>query len=93
MKKANVIATGICASVASAAWIYNGYKWWFGGWSFSWLIPPMVTAYVFTLLSIVGWVLLNMSMWRGDGETRCRKCKYILRGLSEPRCSECGERI
>ena len=28
-----------------------------------------------------------------DGETRCRKCGYILRGIPEPRCSECGERI
>jgi uncharacterized paraquat-inducible protein A len=28
-----------------------------------------------------------------DGETHCRKCDYILRGLLEPRCSECGERI
>ena len=28
-----------------------------------------------------------------DGETRCRKCEYILRGITEPRCPECGERI
>ena len=28
-----------------------------------------------------------------DPETRCRKCGYILRGISEPRCPECGERI
>ena len=28
-----------------------------------------------------------------DNETRCRKCGYILRGLPEPRCPECGERI
>ena len=28
-----------------------------------------------------------------DGETRCRKCDYILRGITEPRCPECGERI
>ena len=28
-----------------------------------------------------------------DNETRCRKCGYILRGITEPRCSECGERI
>lgn len=28
-----------------------------------------------------------------DGETRCRRCGYILRGISEPRCPECGERI
>lgn len=26
-------------------------------------------------------------------ETRCRKCHYILRGITEPRCPECGERI
>jgi hypothetical protein len=26
-------------------------------------------------------------------ETRCRKCAYILPGISEPRCPECGERI
>jgi len=26
-------------------------------------------------------------------ETRCRKCGYILRGIPEPRCSECGEKI
>ncbi|GMU24131.1 MAG: hypothetical protein AMXMBFR13_42080 [Phycisphaerae bacterium] len=28
-----------------------------------------------------------------DQETRCRQCGYILRGISEPRCPECGERI
>ncbi len=30
---------------------------------------------------------------RLDGYTRCGKCGYILKGLTEPRCSECGERI
>jgi hypothetical protein len=28
-----------------------------------------------------------------DGHTRCGHCGYILRGLEEPRCSECGEPI
>jgi len=28
-----------------------------------------------------------------DNETRCRKCAYVLRGIREPICSECGERI
>lgn len=28
-----------------------------------------------------------------ENETRCRRCGYILRGLQEPICSECGERI
>lgn len=27
------------------------------------------------------------------GETLCRQCGYILRGISEPRCPECGEVI
>ena len=26
-------------------------------------------------------------------ETRCRECGYILRGITEPRCPECGESI
>ena len=29
----------------------------------------------------------------GDGFTHCGKCGYILKGLSEPRCPECGERL
>ena len=28
-----------------------------------------------------------------DGELRCRKCQYILKGLTAPRCPECGEAI
>lgn len=28
-----------------------------------------------------------------DLQTRCRKCDYILAGITEPRCTECGERI
>jgi hypothetical protein len=39
---------------------------------------------------IVPW-LFGFRTW--DGETRCRQCQYILRGISEPRCPECGERI
>jgi len=30
--------------------------------------------------------------YRGHG-TRCRKCGYILKGITEPRCPECGEKI
>jgi predicted RNA-binding Zn-ribbon protein involved in translation (DUF1610 family) len=28
-----------------------------------------------------------------NNETRCRKCGYILRGITEPRCPECGTSI
>jgi membrane protein DedA with SNARE-associated domain len=34
-----------------------------------------------------------LAHWPRDHETRCRKCGYILRGISEPRCPECGEQI
>jgi hypothetical protein len=37
-----------------------------------------------------------LTRWLGshaDGELHCRKCGYILRGISEPRCPECGEAI
>jgi hypothetical protein len=30
---------------------------------------------------------------RRSQELHCRRCDYILRGLSEPRCPECGEAI
>ena len=29
----------------------------------------------------------------GHNNTRCRKCGYILRGLTEPVCPECGQVI
>lgn len=48
----------------------------------------------FALAFIVYSLLTRLLAWReGDGETHCRACGQILRGLSEPRCPECGERI
>lgn len=48
------------------------------------------------LLALVSYGLLGLVI-RGRRshvtETRCRACGYILRGISEPRCPECGERI
>ena len=48
-------------------------------------VPAIVLAILF-----YRWLSLRVAPY---GETRCRKCGYILRGLSEPRCSECGEPI
>ncbi|MBN1343425.1 MAG: hypothetical protein JXQ73_12130 [Phycisphaerae bacterium] len=47
------------------------------------------------LITLVGYGLLTryLGAMRDDNETRCRKCGYILRGITEPRCPECGERI
>ncbi len=50
---------------------------------------------VFLTAPIVATVLAHVLTPREtkDGHTRCGKCGYILKGLTEPRCSECGERI
>lgn len=57
--------------------------------------PEIQIPFGFTLTAMagLGWVLLALEARRRDSETRCRRCQYILRGLSEPRCPECGERI
>ncbi len=51
---------------------------------------------IFSTLSSATLGILMHTWLKGgchDDETRCRKCQYILRGISEPRCPECGERI
>lgn len=53
-------------------------------------IPLAITL---SAAACLGWLLLFLQERRRDGECRCRRCHYILRGLSEPRCPECGERI
>ena len=46
------------------------------------------------LLFITGIVILAAgSTVAALGELQCRQCNYILRGISEPRCRECGAGI
>ncbi len=54
-----------------------------------WMAPPIVFA-VFVYGFITRYLPSRQAI---DGHLRCRKCNYILRGLTEPRCPECGERI
>ena len=51
------------------------------------LVGILVAACVYQLMTA------HFGPGSAEGETRCRKCGYILRGISEPRCPECGERI
>jgi hypothetical protein len=48
--------------------------------------PPM-------LVGILTFALFRYRHEWNDGHLHCLKCGYILKGLSEPRCPECGERI
>ena len=38
-------------------------------------------------------VYANIFRPEQDGECRCRRCGYILKGISKPECPECGEVI
>jgi hypothetical protein len=44
------------------------------------------------LISIGVYHWLSAPRWEAD-YTRCGRCGYILSGLQEPRCSECGVAI
>jgi len=61
------------------------------------LRSPSTWMTICLFLPFIGLVLLAIlpkgTSGTDDGETRCRKCGYILRGIPEPRCSECGEII
>jgi hypothetical protein len=66
----------------------------FDGWS-NYLMASgiMVTPYaVLGGLFAVGVYRLQIRKEIG-GICRCRKCGYILKGITEPKCSECGEVI
>jgi hypothetical protein len=53
------------------------------------LLLPLITLLVYGFLT----ALFCPYAYDVDGETHCRKCGHILRGISEPRCPECGEPI
>lgn len=97
MRKANRIITLVLLAAAAFFWLCG-----LAGAELLYSITPrydnpsswhMAHALPLAALACVGWVLVTWQEARGDGETRCRKCNYILRGLSEPRCPECGEPI
>ncbi len=59
---------------------------------FGWIGTVVLIA---SLAAVVALLLFHLPIGPRpyDPETRCRKCGYILRGITEPRCPECGERI
>ncbi len=73
----------IMAMVMAALYIWDLSLWIVFGLP-SFFLAPLVSIFAF-------WRLTPPDA--PDGHTRCGKCGYILKGLTEPRCSECGERI
>ena len=59
-----------------------------------WIIILLFCGFPLIAAGVAGFVVYRFLRKRAaDRETRCRRCGYILRGISEPRCPECGERI
>lgn len=93
-----LLALAVVTYEVGLPWRINQLMWWVFG---PWEIYSLPNFYVHRL---VAWLLYSIAasmvgLWAygklswADRETRCRRCGYILRGLSEPRCSECGEDI
>ena len=81
------------------SWKINQLGWALFGppdnlYNFANLALPRLLAWsiVATPAAVIGLVVFER-LSRTALETRCRKCGYILKGLAEPRCSECGEQI
>ncbi len=95
MRNVNRVITVVLAVIAAGLWFLLIWPTMSGGWVVVSYDPGVAVpaAITLSLAACFGWLLLWLSVWRRDRETRCRACGYILRGLSEPRCPECGERI
>lgn len=59
---------------------------WFWYMPYYWGVVPLVAA-------VLAHALVARPARMRDSESRCRRCQHILRGLTEPRCTECGEEI
>ena len=59
---------------------------------FSFVLPLATQAAVLTS-GVVFMVACFRDVKRDLEHIHCLKCNYILKGLTEPRCPECGERI
>jgi len=53
----------------------------------------LLMPFLFTAVAAYSWVTRRFGPEPLPRQTQCRKCGYNLRGIREPRCPECGERI
>lgn len=88
MRNTNATITLILAALSTLAWGLIIFQ-----------VFPIILFYghgLAILLSIatcLGWFITAFAPDRADEFTRCRKCRHILKGITEPRCPECGESI
>jgi len=97
MRKVSQVITIVLGVLAMLVWFQG---WWNGARPGYWssdtqsdISYPRAWATMLSIAACVGWVLVTLTEAFSIGELRCRKCRYILKGLSEPRCPECGTPI
>ncbi len=97
MRKVSQVITIVLGILAMLVWLQG---WWNGARPGYWsgdtqsnISYPRAWATMLSIAACVGWVLITLTEAFSIGELRCRKCRYILKGLSEPRCPECGTPI
>ena len=98
----STIAGGVCFFILNDADFVFRLWWWVCRkfhFTFStnedMLAVDIVSGCVSLLVAVCLYQVITQHFGPGSAveETRCRKCGYILRGITEPRCPECGERI
>ena len=67
-----------------------GLKWFYLAWAYLPAVIPYLIAFAFAMPF---YHFLVRPSQMADGYTRCGGCGHILKGLSEPRCPECGLKI
>ena len=98
MRKVSQVVTIVLGVLAMLLWLqgwWNGARpgFWPGNDTQSNISYPRAWATMLSIAACVGWVLVTLTEAFSIGELRCRKCRYILKGLTEPRCPECGTPI
>ena len=75
--------------IANISWLLLGTE----GWAAYVVAKSVVYTMPTTAFCLTIFALLGRQAPGKAGESSCRRCGYILRGLSAPRCPECGEAI
>lgn len=76
------------------AFVARGFEGQISGWAFTvlWIVSLICGSAIG--IAVYAWATREWSSPPPiEPETRCRNCGYILRGITEPRCPECGEVI
>ena len=63
------------------------------GWRLTFCLVTIMPAALIGIIVYAALTRLSRIKTEEPLVTRCRKCQYILHGLSAPRCPECGEPI